>query len=62
MKSKIDRMADVTTNSASEKFSKIKEKFCSSIGSELAKNYYIKGANSEVKKIDLDRQFFEIIK
>ena len=60
MKSKIDRMADVTTNSASEKISKIKEKFVTAIGSELAQNYYIKGANSEVKKIDIDRKLLEV--
>jgi hypothetical protein len=60
MKSKIDRMADVTTNSASEKISKIKEKFVTAIGSELAQNYYIKGANSEAKKIDIDRNLVDI--
>ena len=60
MRSKIERMADVTSNSASEKISKIKEKFVAAIGSELAQNYYIKGANSEVKKIDIDRKLVEV--
>jgi hypothetical protein len=60
MKAKIDRMADVTSNSASEKISKIKEKFVTAIGSELAQNYYIKGANAEAKKIDIDRTLVEI--
>jgi hypothetical protein len=60
MKSKIDRMADVTSNSASEKISKIKEKFVTAIGSELAQNYYIKGANAEAKKISIDRNLVEI--
>ena len=60
MKSKIDQMADITSNSASEKISKIKSKFINVIGSELALNYYIKGANAEVKKIDIDRKLIEI--
>jgi hypothetical protein len=60
MKSKIDRMADVTSNSASEKISKIKEKFVKAIGSELAQYYYIKGANAEAKKIQIDRNLVEI--
>ena len=60
MRSKIDRMANVTTNSASEKISKIKEKFTTAIGSELAKNYYIKGGNSEVRKVDIDRKLVEV--
>jgi hypothetical protein len=53
-------MANVTTNSASEKISKIKEKFTTAIGSELAKNYYIKGGNSEVRKVDIDRKLVEV--
>ena len=60
MKSKIDRIANVTTNSASEKISKIKEKFSSAIGSELAKNYYIHGANATTRKISLDRKLVDI--
>jgi hypothetical protein len=60
MKSNIDQMADITSNSASEKISKIKSKFINVIGSELALNYYIKGANAEVKKIDIDRKLIEI--
>ena len=40
--------------------SKIKTKFENAIGSELAKNYYIKGENSEVRKIDIDRKLVEV--
>jgi hypothetical protein len=60
MKSKIDRIANVTTNSASEKISKIKEKFSSAIGSELSKNYYIHGGNGAIRKISLDRKLVEV--
>lgn len=37
-----------------------KDKFCSAKGTELAKNYYIKRANSEVRKIDIDRGLVEV--
>ena len=60
MKSRIDDLANVTTESASQKISKIKTKFEIAIGSELAKNYYIKGENSEVRKIDIDRKLVEV--
>jgi hypothetical protein len=52
---RIDSLIDVTSNSASEKISKIKHAFVKTIGKDLAANYYIKGGNSEAKKIILDR-------
>jgi hypothetical protein len=48
-------MANITSNSAAEKISKIKAAFVKAIGDELAKNYYIQGGNGEVKKVGLDR-------
>ena len=60
MKSSIDDLVNITTGSASQKISKIKTKFENAIGSELAKNYYIKGENSEVRKIDIDRKLVEV--
>ena len=60
MKSRIDDLANVTTESASQKISKIKTKFEDVIGSELAKNYYIKGEKSEVRKIDINRKLVEV--
>jgi len=60
MKSRIDDLANVTTGSASQKISKIKNIFENAIGTELAKNYIIKGENSEVRKIDIDRKLVEI--
>lgn len=56
MKNRIEDMVNITTNSAAEKISKIKRVFVSIIGEGLAKNYYIHGANGEVKKIDLNRE------
>ena len=55
MKNRIDDMANITSNSAAEKISKIKATFVNTIGAELARHYYIQGGNGEVKKIVLDR-------
>jgi hypothetical protein len=60
MKKSIDSIADITSNSASEKIGKIKKTFINAIGGELAKNYYIKGANGKVKKIDIDRKLVQV--
>jgi hypothetical protein len=54
MKNRIDDMANITSNSAAEKISKIKTAFVKVIGEELAKNYYIQGGNGEVKSIILE--------
>lgn len=56
MQLRIDDMVNALSDSASIKISKIKKAFENAIGNELAKNYYIKGANGAVKKIDLDRK------
>ncbi len=53
--SRIENLIDITTNSSAEKIAKIKRGFVRAIGDELAKHYYIKGANGEAKKVDLDR-------
>ena len=58
MKNRIDDMANITSNSAAEKISKIKAAFVNTIGAELARHYYIQGGNGEVKKISLDRVLF----
>jgi len=58
MKNRIDDMANITSNSAAEKISKIKAAFVRAIGDELAKHYYIQGGNGEMKKIALDRELF----
>lgn len=55
IKVRIDDLTNVLSNSASEKISRIKRVFEESIGAELAKNYYIKGANGEKKIIQLQR-------
>ncbi len=55
MKNRIDDMANITSNSAAEKISKIKAAFANAIGDELAKNYYIQGGNGELKKVLLNR-------
>ena len=56
MKNRIDDMANITSNSAAEKISKIKAAFVKAIGEELAKNYYIQGGNGEVKKVNFGRE------
>ncbi|MEP6949259.1 MAG: hypothetical protein ABI863_08300 [Ginsengibacter sp.] len=54
---RVNSLVDVTSNSASEKISKIKAAFKSSIGEELSKHYIIKGENGCRKSISLDRSF-----
>jgi len=62
MRYRIDDMVNVLTDSASQKISKIKKTFETVLGTELAKNYYIKGGNAEVKKISLDRSLIQLVK
>jgi len=49
----INEMVNVTTNSASEKISRIKRVFEEAVGPDLAKHYYIQGANGERKKVEI---------
>ena len=51
--SRIDRLVDVTSNSANEKISKIKKAFVKAGGKELAEYYYIQGEHSDKKQIPL---------
>jgi hypothetical protein len=51
---RVDSLVDVTSNSASEKISKIKAAFVKAIGKELAKHYYIQGEHSSPKFIPLN--------
>jgi len=55
MRKRIDEIANITSNSAAEKISKIKAAFVKAVGDDLAKNYYILGGNGEVKKVCLER-------
>ena len=55
MKSRIDDLVNVLSDSASQKISRIKRVFEEAIGNNLAKNYYIKGEVGQLKKIELDR-------
>jgi hypothetical protein len=55
MKSRIDDLVNVLSDSASQKISRIKRVFEEAIGNNLAKNYYIKGDVGQLKKIELDR-------
>lgn len=59
LQGRIDDMVNVLNNSANEKMSRIKRVFEESIGSHLAKNYYIRGAVGETKSITLDRSLVE---
>ena len=56
--SRIDGLADVNSNSASEKISKIKAAFVKAVGAELAKHYYIQGQHNDKKYIALDRTLY----
>ena len=49
----INEMVNVTTNSASEKISRIKRVFEEAVGPDLAMHYYIQGANGERKKVEI---------
>jgi hypothetical protein len=49
----INELVNVTTNSASEKISRIKRVFEEAVGPDLAKHYYIQGANGERKKVEI---------
>jgi hypothetical protein len=53
--SPINGLVDVTSNSASEKISKIKAAFVKAVGKELAKHYYVQGEHSEKKRVPLNR-------
>jgi hypothetical protein len=55
MREKIERLCNYTSKSAENKMSKIKDIFEESLGEELARHYYIQGANGYPKKINLDR-------
>ncbi|HEX5151291.1 MAG TPA: hypothetical protein VFW07_07570 [Parafilimonas sp.] len=56
---RIDSLVDVTSNSVSEKMSKIRSAFVKSVGKDLAKSYYIQGEQNAVKGIPLDRCLVE---
>jgi predicted nuclease with TOPRIM domain len=60
MKQRIDDLVNALSDSASQKISKIKKAFENAIGEDLAKNYYIKGGNGEVKRIILDRSMVDL--
>lgn len=60
MRQRIDDLANVLSESATQKISRIKRVFEDTIGSELAKHYIIKGEHGQVKKIDLDRKLLEL--
>jgi len=53
---KAKNLTDPLSNSASEKISKIKNKFERALGNEMAKHYCIQGENAELKKITLNRE------
>jgi hypothetical protein len=52
----INGLVDVTSNSASEKISRIKAAFVKSVGEQLATHYYIQGERNGKKRIPLDRK------
>ncbi|EPR71766.1 hypothetical protein [Cyclobacterium qasimii] len=54
-------LSNPLSNSASEKLSRIKSKFNHTLGTDLAKFYYPVGENTQVKKIELERNLIEYI-
>jgi hypothetical protein len=56
---RIEDVVNNTKDTASILMSKIKTAFVRAIGAELAKNYYIQGANGEIKKIKLNRDLVQ---
>ena len=59
IKSRIDALTNITTNSASEKISKIKNAFIRALGPGLAQHYYIQGQKGGDRFITLDRSLVE---
>ena len=55
IKSSINDLVNVRSNSVNEKCSRIKEAFISKIDDSLAKHYYVNGGRQNVKQITLDR-------
>jgi len=60
MKQRIEDLANILSESATQKISRIKRAFEEVIGSELAQHYIIKGPHGKEKKIDLDRNLLII--
>ncbi len=60
MRQRIDDLANVLSESATQKISRIKRVFEDTIGSDLAQHYIIKGEHGQVKKIAIDRGLVEI--
>lgn len=56
---RVQGLVDVNSNSASEKISKIKQRFTKAIGAELAEHYIIKGGDGCAKGISLQRSLVE---
>ena len=55
IQSRIDDLVDPSSNSISEKISKIRKKFNEALGEEIAKLFVITGENASKKKINVDR-------
>src|SRR5690606_32398181 len=58
---RIHDLTNITTNSASEKISRIKRAFETSLGVALAQHYLIRGEVGEAKRISLDRSLVEYV-
>ena len=56
--SRVKGLVDMTSNSASEKISKIKAAFVKAIGADLARQYYIGGEQGNKKMILLNRDLY----
>ena len=59
MQESIERLINPFDNSICEKCAAIKKAFLLNISDEVAKNYYINGAQGEKKGISLDRNLVE---
>jgi hypothetical protein len=55
----IASLSNPLSNSASEKLSRIKSKLINALGADLALSYYPKGENTELRKIELERDLAE---
>jgi hypothetical protein len=55
--SRIEDLVNITSNSASEKISKIKKAFINTLGDQLSNQYIIQGENGEFKTILIKRDF-----
>ena len=60
LKKSIDDLVDPTSNSLNEKCARLKAAFCQALDNSIAKNYYITGPRSDLRRIALPPELINI--